>query len=65
MRERRLVIGALTLLAAFVWVATTEAAEKYKGYVRGEIFITAQDLNQLMQAKDPKLAVIAVASKPE
>ena len=36
-----------------------------KATSRGEIFITAQELNQLMQAKDPKLVVIAVASKTE
>ncbi len=64
MLERRLVIGALILLAAFVRVATTEAAEKYKGYVRREIFIPAQELNRLIQAKDQK-PVIAVASKTE
>jgi thiosulfate/3-mercaptopyruvate sulfurtransferase len=37
----------------------------YKGYVRGEIFITAEEVNKLIQEKDPKLVVIAVASKTE
>src|SRR5512143_1903524 len=65
MRKKRSAVFTLTLLAAFVLVATTQAAEKYKGYMKGEIFITAQELSQLMQAKDPKLVVIAVASKTE
>ena len=65
MRKKILAIFILALLAAFVLVATTQAADEYKGYARGEIFITAQELNQLIQAKDPKLVVIAVASKTE
>ena len=55
MRKMSLAVFTLPLLAAFVLVATTQAAEKHKGYVRGEIFITAQELNPLVQAKDPKL----------
>ena len=59
------VVLTLVLLVGFVLTSAVLAAEKYKGYARGEIFITAQDLNQLMQAKDPKLVIIAVASKTE
>ena len=65
MRRRVFVAFALILSIAFVLTDVGLAAEKYKGYQRGEIFITAQELNQLMQAKDPKLVVIAVASKAE
>jgi len=65
MRKKILAVFILALLAAFVLVATTQAADKYKGYARGEIFITAQELNRLIQANDPKLVVIAVASKTE
>jgi len=65
MRRRVFVAFALILSIAFVLTDVGLAAEKYKGYQRGEIFITAQELNQLMQAKDPKLVVIAVASKTE
>jgi thiosulfate/3-mercaptopyruvate sulfurtransferase len=65
MRNKLLTAVLLILLAAFVLSAAADAAEKYKGYARGEIFITAQELNQLVQAMDPKLVVIAVASKTE
>ena len=56
---------AAALLLSLTLAVSVQAAEKYKGYARGEVFITAQDLNQLMEAKDPKLVVIAVASKTE
>lgn len=61
--------GLFTLLAALLAVlllaTAVPAAEKHKGYARGEAFITAQELNKLIEAKDPKLVVIAVASKPQ
>lgn len=53
------------LLVSVILVTAVQAAEKYKGYARGEAFITAQELNQLIKAKDQKLVVIAVASKPD
>ena len=53
------------LLLSLSLAVSAQAAEKYKGYARGEVFITAQELNQLMEKKDPKLVVIAVASKTE
>jgi thiosulfate/3-mercaptopyruvate sulfurtransferase len=65
MQKKLFMLILLILLAGFVLSSAADAAEKYKGYARGEIFITAQELNQLMQAKDPKLVVIAVASKTE
>lgn len=55
----------LALLVTFLLATTVQAAEKYKGYARGEVFITAQELNQLIQAKDPKLVVLAVANKAQ
>lgn len=64
MRKRAIIVISV-LLVSIALVAAVQAAEKYKGYSRGEIFITAQEVNQLMQAKDPKLVVIAVASKTE
>ncbi len=64
MRKISLVVLVVGLLMGFA-LATAHAAEKYKGYERGEIFITAQELNQLMKAKDPKLIVIAVAKKTD
>lgn len=65
MQKKLLMAILLILLAGFVMSAAADAAEKHKGYARGEIFITAQELTQLIQAKDPKLVVIAVASKTE
>jgi len=65
MRKKSLAVFILILLASLVLVVSTQAAEKHKGYARGEIFITAQELNQLLQAKDPKLVVIAVAGKKD
>jgi thiosulfate/3-mercaptopyruvate sulfurtransferase len=53
------------LLLSLTLAVSVQAAEKYKGYARGEVFITAQELDRMMQAKDPKLVVIAVASKTE
>lgn len=63
MQKRHFTAILLILLAGFVLSAAADAAEKYKDYARGEMFITAQELNQLMEAKDPKLVIIAVAKK--
>jgi thiosulfate/3-mercaptopyruvate sulfurtransferase len=65
MKKRAAFVFASVLLVSFILTGSAPAAEKYKGYQRGEIFITAQELNQLVQAKDPKLVIIAVASKTE
>lgn len=65
MKTKRLICLSLALSVCFLWLTAAQAAEKYKGYARGEAFITAQELNQLIQAKDPKLVVIAVAGKTE
>lgn len=65
MGKKILILIIFTLLVSLDPAVAAQAAEKYKGYIRGEIFITAQELNQLIQAKDPKLVVIAVASKTE
>jgi thiosulfate/3-mercaptopyruvate sulfurtransferase len=64
-RKRMLVVFTLILLASFPVSVTAQTGGKYKGYTRGEIFITVEELQSLMQAKDPKLIVIAVASKTE
>jgi thiosulfate/3-mercaptopyruvate sulfurtransferase len=64
-RKGGVTLLALILLAGVPLAGAVHAAEKYKGYARGEMFITAQELNRLAQAKDPKLVVIAVASITE
>ncbi len=50
-------------IVAAVFLASTVAAvagPKYKGFARGEALITAEELNHLLNAKDPKLIVLAV-----
>lgn len=64
MRNRGMVFFIGMLLAGFVLAGVAHGAS-YKGYVRGEIFITAEEVDKLIQEKDPKLVVIAVASKTE
>jgi thiosulfate/3-mercaptopyruvate sulfurtransferase len=64
MRESMLkksLIVMLALLACLTMIVTADAADKYKGYVHGDVFITAQELSSLIKAKDPKLVIIAVS----
>ena len=65
MTKTRFGIFVSVLLVGLFVATSARAADKYKGYARGEMFITAQELSQLMQANDPKLVVLAVASKTE
>jgi len=51
----------IALLSCFALLAVAQAADNYKGYPRGDVFITAQELNGLIQAKDPNLVIISVA----
>jgi len=64
MRNRGMVFFIGMVPGGFV-LAGVAHGSSYKGYVRGEIFITAEEVNKLIQEKDPKLVVIAVASKTE
>ena len=57
----RLILGMIILLTA-VSAAQAFAGDKYKGYARGEIFITAAELSRLIRDRDPKLVVIAVTN---
>ena len=66
MRKTNLFIFFWLMASALALAVAVDAAEKHKGYARGgEVFITADELNQLIKANDPKLVVIAVASKTE
>ncbi len=58
-RVRTLV--ALAVGIALIAATPALAQEKYKGYARGELLITAQELKTLVDAKDPKLVILAVA----
>lgn len=46
---------------ATVALASSGQAANYKGFVRSQSIISPQELNQLIQAKDPKLVIVAVA----
>ncbi len=66
MSYKHLLVWAFAFSLVMNLAPSANAAEKYKGYPKGgEVFITAEELNQLVQAKDPKLVIIAVASKVE
>ena len=62
MKKFKLVTWA-TAMALFVALASAGpavAAEKYKGFERGEALITVEELKGLIDAKDPKLVLVAV-----
>jgi thiosulfate/3-mercaptopyruvate sulfurtransferase len=56
---------AAAALAVLLAGSSASAAEKYKGYERGDVLISAQELKQLIDAKDPKLLIVAVANVAE
>jgi thiosulfate/3-mercaptopyruvate sulfurtransferase len=61
MRQPR-AMNAVVVAAAFLaWVGPAVAGQKYKGFERGEALITAEELKKLIDAKDSKLVVLAVA----
>ena len=64
MIRRNRTVFILVLMACFALTLSAHAAN-YKGYPRGDIFITPQELNQLIEANDPKLVVFAVAGRAE
>jgi thiosulfate/3-mercaptopyruvate sulfurtransferase len=57
-------VGLLAIMAVLL-PGVTLGAEKYKGYERGDALISVQELKQLIDAKDPKLVVLAVANVAE
>ncbi len=60
MRRLRIVMAAFVAVA-LIGVGPAWAGKGYKGFERGEALITVQELKQLIDAKDPKLVVLAVA----
>ena len=61
-------VNCLVAIAAIVTLlapGAATAAEKYKGYERGDLLITPAELKQMIDAKDPKLVVLAVANVAE
>jgi thiosulfate/3-mercaptopyruvate sulfurtransferase len=64
MKKNPLIAVTVVLALALAAGAGAESL-KYKGFARGEALITPQELKGLIDAKDPKLVVIAVASVPQ
>jgi len=59
---RKNLVGSMFVVLVLVFaVGVAGAGENYKGFERGDALITAKDLKQLIDAKDPKLVVLAVA----
>ena len=52
-----ILLGAAVTLAVAV---RASAADSYKGFERAEALITVQELQQLSEAKDPKLVILGV-----
>jgi thiosulfate/3-mercaptopyruvate sulfurtransferase len=63
--KRNLLVAVTVLLALTVALGASAQTDHYKGFARGEALITPQQLKAMMDAKDPKLVVIAVASVPD
>ena len=55
------VVGALALVLVVGLTVPALAEQGYKGFARGEALITVKELKSLMDAKDPKLVILAVA----
>lgn len=62
-------VPIVAIVAAFAATAQAKQPQKqapgYKGYVRGSALITANELKQLIDAKDPKLVILAAANDVE
>jgi thiosulfate/3-mercaptopyruvate sulfurtransferase len=58
-------LAAVIAVLALLTPGVALAADKYKGYENGDALITAQELKQLVDAKDPKLLILAVADIAE
>ncbi len=60
MRRGNWMMAALAIVTALALVGPA-VADKYKGFERGDALITVKELKQLMDKKDPKLVILAVA----
>ena len=63
--KKNLLISVTVLLALTIAAGASAQTAGYKGFARGDALITPQQLKALMDAHDPKLVVLAVASVPE
>lgn len=58
-------IPVLLLAVGFATTAWANQPKGYKGYARGHALITAQELKRLIDARDPKLVILAAANDLE
>lgn len=64
----RILIKTLTVAMLIIGIVSASWAQQpqgYKGYVRGESLITAKELKQLIDSKDPKLVILAAENDLE
>lgn len=54
-------VAAVAVVAALVLAGPALAGEKYKGFERGNALISVDELHKMIEGKDPKLVIIAVA----
>jgi thiosulfate/3-mercaptopyruvate sulfurtransferase len=55
-------VAALALIMGLASAAWAQQPQGYKGYARGAALITAKEVKQLIDAKDPKLVILAAES---
>jgi thiosulfate/3-mercaptopyruvate sulfurtransferase len=53
-------VGSIAAVALLASTVTAAAEPKYKGFARGKALITVEELKRGLDAKDPKLIVLAV-----
>jgi thiosulfate/3-mercaptopyruvate sulfurtransferase len=60
--QERWFLRFLIIIACLAMATAAPAGDAYKGYVNGRVFITAAELNRMIESKDPELIIIAVAN---
>ena len=61
----RLFMVAMLLLGLAALASAAPQKQAYKGYARGGALITAQELKRMIDAKDPKLVILAAENELE
>jgi len=59
------VVSALAVITGLASAAWAQQPQGYKGYVRGAALISVAELKQLIDAKDPKLVILAAENDLE
>jgi thiosulfate/3-mercaptopyruvate sulfurtransferase len=61
----RLLVVIVSLFGLAAAASGAQQTQGYKGYTRGNALITARELKQLIDAKDPKLVIVAAENEIE